>query len=58
MSRRRKKNQKKGGKRKMCEWNEAKGGEKLFDGVILFKEYFDVLGGVSLWRENRERRVV
>ena len=27
----------------MCEWNEAKGGEKLFDGVILFKEYFDVL---------------
>ena len=29
---------------KMCEWNEAKGGEKLFYGVILFKEYFDVLG--------------
>ena len=28
---------------KMCEWNEAKGGEKLFYGVILFKEYFDVL---------------
>ena len=43
MSRRRKKNQKKGGKMKMCEWNEAKGGEKLFYGVILFKEYFDVL---------------
>ena len=27
----------------MCEWNEAEGGEKLFYGVILFKEYFDVL---------------
>ena len=28
----------------MCEWNDAEGVKKFFDGVILFKEHFDVLG--------------
>ena len=47
---------KRGGGRKMCEWNDAEGWEKFFDGVILFKEYFDVLGEY-LCGEKTERGV-